>query len=143
MSTIKRAVPAANTYTQTQPFWDGAKEGRLMLQRCNATGKLQWPPRPLSIYTGRRDVSWVTVSGKATLYSWTVTRAAWPGHEDRIPYICAYAKLSEGIRLLCNLIDCEPEELKIGMPLHLTWDDLDEGAPYPAFKLVALDGSSA
>jgi uncharacterized protein len=143
MSTVKRAVPEANSYTRTQPFWDGAKEGRLMVQRCNQTGRLQWPPRPLSIYTGTRDLSWVSVSGDATLYSWTVTHSAWPGHEGRVPYICAYVRLNEGVRLLCNLVDCKPEELRHGMPLQLTWDNLDEGVPYPAFKPVAGEGSKA
>jgi uncharacterized OB-fold protein len=104
-----------------------------MLQRCNQTGKLQWPPRPVSVYTGQRDLGWVQASGDATLYSWTVTRSAWPGHEGRVPYICAYVKLAEGVRMLCNLIDCEPDQLKIGMDLRLVWDELDEGAPYPAF----------
>jgi uncharacterized OB-fold protein len=143
MSTIKRVVPAANSYTRTQPFWDGTKEGRLMVQRCDATGRLQWPPRPVSIYTGRSNLSWVAVSGKAVLYSWTVTRSPWPGHEDRVPYVCAYAKLDEGIRVLCNLVDCKPEDLTLGMPLQLTWDYLDEGAPYPAFKPATIEGNKA
>jgi uncharacterized protein len=143
MTNAKRAVPIPNSYTNTQPFWDGAKQGKLMLQRCNATGKLQWPPRPLSLYTGRNDLSWIEVSGKATLYSWTVTRSAWPGHEGRVPYVCAYVKLQEGVRMLVNLINCDPEQLQIGMDLHLVWDELDEGVPYPAFTPVATEPAKA
>ncbi len=143
MTNAKRAVPTPNSYTNTQPFWDGTKQGRLLLQRCNATGNLQWPPRPLSIYTGRKDLSWVEVSGDATLYSWTVTRSAWPGHEGRVPYVCAYVKLDEGVRMLANLIHCDPDQLKIGMPLRLVWDELDEGAPYPAFTPVEGEAAAA
>jgi uncharacterized protein len=133
MTGTPRAIPEANSYTDTQPFWDGVKEGRLMVQRCNQTRKLQWPPRPVSIHTGRRDLSWAQVCGAATLYSWTVTRSAWSGHEGRVPYICAYVRLSEGVRMLCNLIDCDPEQLTIGMSLRLVWDELQDGARYPAF----------
>lgn len=135
-----RPLPRPNSYMFTQPFWEAAREQRLVLQRCETTGRFQHPPRPVSMYTGRRDLSWQQVSGKGILYSWTVTHAAWPGHEHRVPYICAYVRLDEGPRLLCNLVNCEAEQLKIGMEMRVVWERLSDDINYPAFEPVTGQG---
>ena len=129
-----RPVPKANVYMDTSPFWQAAQQRRLVIQRCPKTGRFQFFPRPGSVFSGRRDTVWTEVSGNGTLYSWTVTRSAWPGHEDRTPYICAYVELPEGVRILCNLFNTDGVELSIGMPVKLYWEALDNGTLYPAFQ---------
>jgi uncharacterized OB-fold protein len=131
---IPRPLPKPNVYMDTAPFWDAAKEHRLVIQKCPRTGQFQFFPRPGSVFSGRRDTEWTEVSGNGTLYSWTLTRSAWPGHEDRVPYICAYVDLAEGVRILCNLFNADPETVQIGMPVKLMWEELPNGQPYPAFE---------
>ena len=131
---IPRPLPRPNSYMHTQPFWDAAEQGRLVIQYCRTTGRFQHFPRPVSLYTGRRDLEWREVSGRGTLYSWTLTLTPWPGHEARVPYICALIDLEEGVRLLANLHNCEPGSLHIGMPVRLFWDRLDDRFNYPAFE---------
>lgn len=131
--TTPRSAPRPNVYMPTQPFWDAAEQGRLVIQCCRASGRFQHFPRPVSLYTGRRELEWREVSGRGTLYSWTVTLSPWPGHEARVPYICALVDLDEGVRVLANLYHCEPEKLRIGMPLRLVWERLDDRFNYPAF----------
>lgn len=131
---IARPVPRPNAYMNTAPFWAATREGKLLLQFCKDSGKYQWYPRPVSIYTGKRNLEWREASGKGTLYSWTVTYSAWPGHEDRVPYICAYVDLDEGPRLLCNLLNCARDKVRIGMPVKLVWEKLEDGTNYPAFE---------
>lgn len=130
----KRVLPVPNSYMDTELFWQAAKEKKYLLQRCDDTGRFQYPPRPISLYTGSRRLSWVEVEGRGRLYSWTLTRVGWPGHEDRVPYICAYVKLDEGVRVLCNLVNCDAEQLKIGMPMRLVWESLSAEINYPAFE---------
>lgn len=129
-----RVLPIPNSYMDTRPFWDAANNHVLMLQRCDDTGRYQHPPRPASLYTGSRNVSWIASAGKGTLYSWTVTYSAWPGHEHRVPYICAYVQLEEGARILCNLVNCEAEALTMGMPMKVSWETLAPDVCYPAFE---------
>jgi len=131
---IPRPIPTPNAYMNTAPFWEAARQRKLLIQQCPRTGRFQFFPRPGSVFTGRRDAVWTEVSGNGTLYSWTVTQSAWPGHEDRTPYVCAYVELPEGIRILCNIFNAKPEDLRIGMPLKLYWEELEDGTLYPAFQ---------
>jgi uncharacterized OB-fold protein len=130
---ISRPLPRPNIYMNTAPYWEAVKEKKLVIQYCTDSGKYQWFPKPVSMYTGKRNLEWREVSGHGTLYSWTVTYAAWPGHEDRAPYICAYVDLDEGPRMLCNLLNCDKDKVKIGMPVKLVWELLPDGSNYPAF----------
>ena len=131
---IARPLPRPNAYMNTEQFWEGTKEGKLLMQYCKDSGKFQWYPRPVSIYTGKRNMEWRQVSGMGTLYSWTMTYSAWPGHEDRVPYVCAYVDLDEGPRMLVNLFNCERDKIQIGMRVKLTWEKLEDGTNYPAFE---------
>lgn len=133
MTKDDRPLPQPNSYMPTQPFWDAAHQKRLVLQRCDVSGRFQHPPRPVSVVTGRRSLSWQEVPGTGTLYSWTVTHSAWPGHEHRVPYICAYVQLDEGPRLLCNLVNCQASDLKVGMKMRVAWEQLSDDINYPAF----------
>jgi uncharacterized OB-fold protein len=128
-----RPLPKIGSYIDTKEFWDGAKREKLMLQFCTETKRFQHFPRPVSLFTGRKTVEWREASGYGTVYSWTVTRAPWPGHEQRVPYICAYVELDEGVRFLCNLVDCDENEIEIGMPVEVRWDRLTEEIVFPDF----------
>jgi uncharacterized OB-fold protein len=131
---IPRPLPTPNVYMNTAPFWEAAAQKKLVMQKCPRTGKFQFYPRPGSVFTGRRDTEWTEVSGNGKLYSWTVTTSAWPGHEDRVPYICAYVELPEGVRVLCNLFNVEAKDLRMGMPIKLYWEELPDGRLYPAWQ---------
>lgn len=126
-----------NNYIDTSEFWAAAREGRLVVQYDRATGKPQWFPRGLSLASGRRDLEWRQVSGNGTLYSWTVTHSPWPGHEDRVPYVCALVDLDEGVRMLTNVINTDPVTLEVGQRVRLAWQDLANGVRYPAFEVVS------
>ena len=131
---IPRPLPRPNVYMPTQPFWDKAKEGKLVIQFCRDTGRPQHFPRPVSVFTGRRNLEWREVSGRGTVYSFTNTFSAWPGHEDRVPYLCALVELEEGVRMVCNLLNVKAADVKIGMKVKLCWEKLPDGTNYPAFE---------
>ncbi len=135
-----RPFPRIGAYFDTAEFWAGAREGKLMLQYCTEANRYQHYPRPVSIFTGRKTVEWREASGKGRIYSWTVTRSAWPGNEERVPYICAYVDLDEGARLLCNLVDCDDPDLRIGMRVAVRWDRMSDEIAYPDFAPLAGDG---
>lgn len=132
---IDRPVPRENAYTDTKPFWDGVKAGKLMIQYCTEAQKFQFFPRPVSIYTGRRTLEWREASGKGTIYAFTVVRIPGPGLEGRLPLCVATVELDEGVRMIANIIDCAPEDLAIGKRVKLGWDRLTDEQQYPAFCL--------
>jgi uncharacterized protein len=130
-----RRMPAENLYVDSAAFWQGTREGRLMLQYCTESGRFQHFPRPLSLYTGTRKLEWRAVSGKGTVYAVTALRTPGLGADGRLPCLLALVDLEEGVRILANVLRCAPGELRIGDPVQLTWDELADGR-YPAFEPV-------
>jgi uncharacterized protein len=131
-----RPVPKPNAYVDSTPFWAAAKQGRLVLQYCRDAGKFQHYPRPVSLYTGKRNLEWREVSGIGVVYAHTVTRVPMPGFEERVPYIVATIELAEGVRLLANLVNCAPDKVRIGMPVRLCWERLSDDINQPCFEPV-------
>ena len=127
----RRPVPKPTP--TTQPFWDGAKEGELMLQYDPATRKHQFWPRANSVRSGKRNLRWSRASGKGTLYSYTVTHVPTAGFDGKAPYVIGLIELDEGVRIIANLKDVAPEDAEIGMRVKAVWEKIGEDGAYFAF----------
>ena len=121
---------------ETQLFWDKALLGELWFPRCDATGRIFFPPRAFSPFGGG-TVSWVEASGRARLASYVIAHRPAPGFETQVPYIIAIAETEEGPRLLTNLPGAPPEPaaLHIGAPLEVAFERRGE-VMVPQFRLV-------
>ena len=119
---------------ETQHFWDGCKEGKLLLQRCKDTGKAYFPPRPFSPYTGSKNVEVFEASGKAKLLSYMINQRQHPAFDG--PYAIAIVQLDEGPTLMSNIVECEqtPEALVLDMPLEVTFEKQSDEINLPLFK---------
>ena len=126
--------PRPEPTPETKHFWEGCKEGKLLLQRCPDTGKAYFPPRPFSPYTGNRNVEVFQASGRATLHSYVIHHRAVPGFTA--PYAIAVVELEEGPRMMTNIIDCPqtPEALVLDMPLEVAFEAMDEKTTLPLFR---------
>jgi uncharacterized protein len=131
----KRPAPQPNVYVDTMPFWEAAARKELVIQYCKDTGKFQHYPRPVSIYTGSRNLEWRKVAGKGTIYACTTIRIPGPGLDGRLPLPVATVELDEGVRMIANIIASDPAKIAVGRRVELAWDPLDKGF-YPAFKLA-------
>ena len=123
---------APSMTADTQFFWDGAKEHRLLIQRCEGCGTLRHPPRPMC--PSCRSLEWDTLeaSGRGTVYSFVMPRhPQLPWFDDG--YIVALVELEEGTRLVTNLVDVMPEAVHIGMPVRVRFDEFDGGLVLPMF----------
>ncbi len=121
----------------SQPFWDAARERRLSIQRCAACNRYVFYPRPLCPYCGATDLAWTDVSGRGTLYSYTIARrpTARPFEPD-VPYVIAIVELEEGPRMVTNIVDVEqtPEALVLDMALDVTFERLSDEISLPVFR---------
>ena len=118
-SSYQKPVPIPDE--ASQPFYDGAREHRLMIQQCAACGVVIWPVKSRCDNCMQPTVNWVQASGKATLYSFALMHQVYhPGFASEVPYIIAQVDLEEGLRILTNLVDCSSSDLQIGMPLAIT-----------------------
>jgi len=113
----------------TRFYWEAAAEGRLVLQRCEACSRFQYPPELVCTYCQHEGFEPTEVSGQATLYSFAIVeRAFHAGFVNQVPYVLAMVELAEqpGLRMLTNILDADPEELAIGMELELCFDAIGE-----------------
>ena len=133
---IQRPIPKANRFVDTEAFWQGTSRGELLLQYCPETGRFQHYPRPISIFTGKRNLEWRKVSGQGVIYACTIVRVPGPGLEGRLPLSVATVELDEGVRILGNILNREPEAVAIGQRVELAWDAISEDVSYPAFNVV-------
>jgi uncharacterized OB-fold protein len=111
----------------TQPVWDAAREGRLLIGRCRDTGRHFWYPRGVSPFTLSTNVEFVEAKGTGSIYSYTVMRAG-------TPFAAAYVELDEGPRLFTNIVDCDLDALRIGQRVKLVFKPSEgDGPPLPMF----------
>lgn len=118
-------------------FWTGGRDGELLIVRCGACGYWVHPPSPRCPKCLSDAVAPSAVSGRGTVYSYTINRQAWvPGLE--VPFVLAIVELDEqpGLRLMTNLVDCLPEEAEIGMPVEVAFVERGE-AFVPVFHKFA------
>jgi uncharacterized OB-fold protein len=133
----KKPIPIADE--ASKPFFDGAREHRLMLQKCSSCGSVMWPVKPRCTNCWSADITWVQVSGKGTLYSFTLMHQVFhPGFADEVPYNIAEVDLAEGVRIISNIVGCSNSELQIGMPLEVTFEDITDEVTLPKFKPTGL-----
>lgn len=133
---LERPLPAPIT-PETKPFWDGLKQGKLMLPKCNDTGQVFFYPRAVSPFTGSRNLSWVQASGRGKLFSFEILHRAFVRDvKVPLPYILAMVELDEGPRLLSNLINIAPDPklLKCDMPVEIVYHKLTDDVTIPLFQ---------
>jgi len=83
------------------------------------------------------NLRWEKVSGRGTVYSYTVVRRAGiPGFEKDVPYVFAIVELDEGPRIATNTVGVEPEKVRIGMEIEATFDDVTPEITLVKFKLI-------
>jgi uncharacterized OB-fold protein len=135
--------PALGDPTPTRPtpavtddsavFWDAVLEGRLVAQRCVGCGRLRHPPRPMCPDCHSLEVDVVDLSGRGSLYSYALLHH--PQHPAfDYPVIAALVELDEGVRLVSNLVEVSPDEIRIGMPLEVAFVPTADAGAVPVFR---------
>jgi uncharacterized OB-fold protein len=106
----------------TSPYWEGAREGRLRIQRCLECRRHYFYPRAFCRYCTSSYVEWVDASGRARLVSYVIDARPLPGMEGASPVI-ALVRLDEGPTMLTNIVDVDPtpENLRLDMALTVTF----------------------
>jgi uncharacterized OB-fold protein len=118
------------------PFWAAAREHRLVVQRCSACAAFQHPPGPICRRCRGRDVPFADVSGRGSVYSFTVTHQAFvPGFGDALPLAIVLVELEEqeGLRMLANAVDVDPGELRVGLAVRVVFEEVEPGVVLPQF----------
>ncbi len=127
-----RPVPVPDE--ASAPFFEGAANGVLMLQRCGACGAFMWPVKPRCVECFSGEVEWTPASGRAELYSFVVVHQRYPGFEE--PYVVATVETRERVRFNTSIVGADPAELEIGMPLEVVFERVSDDVVVPKFRPV-------
>jgi len=129
--------PLPQPTADTQPYWDAARKGDLLLQRCDSCRRYQFYPRPYCVKCLSIDVSWVPSAGRGVIYTYTVIhRAAHPALEARAPYAVVAVDLEEGVRLMANLVQSDLSRIAIGAPVSVVFEKVSDDISLPQFRLT-------
>ena len=119
----------------TQPYWDGLRDGRLLLQRCADCGKVRHYPRPVCDSCWSMNAEWVDAAGQGTVHSWTITHYAFhPGFKSELPYILLTVDLPEGVRMNARARGIDASALRIGLPVKIAFDPVKDDLTLPVFE---------
>ena len=117
----------------TRPFWEAARQHKLLIQYCPDSDRCQFYPRPFDLATGFGNVEWVEAKGTGVVHSMTTVHLKVSNLLEP-PYVVALVELDEGVRMTTNIIGGECE---IGDRVELTWFERDDGLPpLPMFRPV-------
>jgi hypothetical protein len=124
------------------PFFEGCRRGELCMQQCSATGRLIFPPRPMSPFAPHATPGWTRVSGRGTVWSFAVPHPPLlPWYSERAPYNVVLVALAEDprVRLAGNLVagpgaaldSVDPATIRIGEPVRAIFEPLADGLYVP------------
>jgi uncharacterized OB-fold protein len=126
-----RKLRAPDINPETKPFWDAANAGKLLIKRCIACGDAHYYPRTICPFCGSAETVWETSNGLGEIYTLSTLRRG-----PNAPFTLAYVTLNEGVTMITNITDCDPDTLAIGQRVKLCFVASDGGAPYPMFTPV-------
>ena len=127
------ARPGPPPDPELAPYFAAAAEGRLVVQRCDACGHAQLYPR-LDCVRCRSTVHWEDASGFARVYSFTVIRQHFARtFRHLLPLVVALVDLDEGPRLMTNLIEVDPDDVRVGMRVEVRFERVADDAALALF----------
>jgi uncharacterized OB-fold protein len=130
---VRFDLPTPDDHTRT--FWDAARDGRFLIKRCSACGRAHYYPRPFCPYCWSPAVEWEDASGRGSLYTYSIIHQNdLPPFNERVPYVAAIVELDEGPRAMTNIVDCEFDDLQVGMGVEVAFREISEDFAIPVFR---------
>jgi uncharacterized OB-fold protein len=125
---MERAIRAPRDNPEIEAYWAAARDGKLLIKRCDDCGEAHYYPRALCPFCFSDRTRWQECSGHGTIYSFSVMRRA------PVPYALAYVTLAEGPTMLTNIVDCDLDAIRIGQAVALVFKPSENGQPVPMFS---------
>ena len=130
--------PLPTVLPETDAFWQGCRDGVLLLQSCRACGNLQYYPRAVCTACLSSDLDWRRASGRGRLHSFTtVHRALSSAFEADLPYVVAVIELEEGPRMVSRLTGCDPDRLAVDCSVEVAFERVSDEFVLPVFRPAA------
>lgn len=142
--TAKYDRPLPRFYADgSREFYDAAKRHELRIQQCLGCGRFRFPPQPMCPECHSLESHWTQVSGRGTIHTFTVIRGyeprsvpmfSWP--PDQYPIVVVLVSLPDAgnVSIVSNIVDCDPDDLQVGMEVEVVFDAVTEDITLPKFR---------
>ncbi len=117
----------------TEFFWAGTARHELRIQRCGACGALRHPPGPMCLACGAAAPGYQVAAGTGTIYSYVVHHHP-PVPGRQLPIVVALVQLTEGVRMVGELLGVDPQQVTIGLPVRAGFVDVDGELTLPVWR---------
>ncbi len=132
---VQKPVPAITP--EMRPFFEAARQHRLVVQRCRGCGTYRFPAREICSRCLSREAEWVEVSGCGEVYSFNVMHQVYhPGFAGEVPYAVVLVKLDEGPKMVSNLVGVGPRDIRIGMRVRVVFERVSDEVTLPKFAPI-------
>ena len=123
---------------ESEPFWKGCAEERLVVPRCGQCRRFHFYPRRFCPHCDARDIEWREASGDGTVYSFAVVqKPIEKAFSSLVPYVIAIVELEEGIRMLSHVVDVDPAGMQCGMRVRVRYRKVSDTLTVPVFGPAA------
>jgi uncharacterized OB-fold protein len=131
----KYSKPLPHLDEESRPWWEALQRHELYIQKCRDCGDLRYYPRAMCTSCMSSNTEWIKCSGRGKVYTFTATyQNNVPGFRESLPYIMAYVELDEGLKMLTNLVECPPDQVKIDMPVEVVYEDVTPEVTLAKFR---------
>jgi len=135
------SLPLPSPNADSLPYWNAAREGRLLIRKCAACQSLHFMPRYLCPVCWSDELEWIDSKGSGSVHSFTIIRRApVSAFAARVPYVVALIELDEGPRMMANVLGEDALSVRIGDRVGVTFEDRGDGAMLAQFKRVSAEG---
>jgi uncharacterized OB-fold protein len=137
MADYNKPIPQPDP--NSAPFWEGAREGKLMLPRCTNCNRVHWYPRLICPFCHSNEIEWVEGSGEGRIHTFAVQHRAFGGWAEETPFVTAYIDLNEGDRMFTVLrgVDANnPDMGWIGKKVRVEFEKANDEVSIAFWRLV-------
>ncbi len=130
-------MPSPTADTTTLPWWEAASEHRLVVQRCTACQHTRHPPMPICPECRSSEADWQELSGRGEIYTYTIVHRPIAADQE-VPFVIAIVALegSGGIRMMTNVVGIAADQVRVGMPVEVVWEDMSKDLAIPRFRPI-------
>ena len=131
MSEYKKPLPEFRP--ETKPYWEATKKHELKLPKSKTNNKFFFYPRAVSPYDDMsQDIEWADASGRGKVWTYSIhNMGPTKAYKGDPPYVVALVELDVGVKMMTNIVDCDPQDVKIGMEVEVVFDDITEDVTLP------------
>ena len=123
---------------ETEAYWQGCQDQRLLIQRCINCDQLQFYPRSICTACMSEDLEWKQASGRGIVRTYTVIRhPVSNAYAGEVPYVLALIRLEEGPTMMSVLTECDLASVETGMAVEVVFEQWSDDIAIPKFRPIS------